>query len=82
MKLNKMTLEDLVCAEKAASTVRKYFEDKIAVLRESVGTPTIGPDDEHFEEIREMSRNLTMANSKRIQVIEEMNKRLLQMENE
>lgn len=82
MELSKMTLEDLVCAEKAASTVRKYFEDKIAVLRESVVSQIIDPDDKHFGEIQEMSRNLAMANSKRIQVIEEMNKRLLQMENE
>ena len=78
MKLSEMTIDELVAAEKAAISIRKLYEDKLAIFRASAYYPTEGTKD--FNEYQELSKKLALSNSTRLKIISEMEKRLAEIE--
>ena len=78
-KLEKMTMEELVASEKAATIVRKSYEDRSAMfMKDSYygGEITTMSEKEHKEYI-EISQKLTAINAIRLNIMKEMEKRLL-----
>ena len=79
MRIDKMSFENLVASEKAAATVRKYYEDKCAVYRQYGMTfPEEGTRE--FEEFQELSAKLSLINAIRLRIIDEMERKLLTIE--
>ena len=76
-KLDKMTFEELVAGEKAASTVRRIYEDKMVMYR---GIDYNTMNDREREEYIEMSQKLGQVNAVRLRIIKEMEARLLDIE--
>ena len=76
-KIDKMTLEELVAGEKAASTVRRIYEDKMVMYR---GIDYNTMNDREREEYVEMSQKLGQVNAVRLRIIKEMEARLLDIE--
>ena len=76
-KIDKMTLEELVAGEKAASTVRKIYEDKLMMYR-GVDYDNMYPRER--EEYTEMSQKLGQMSAIRLRIINEMEARLLDIE--
>jgi hypothetical protein len=76
-KIDKMTLEELVAGEKAASTVRKIYEDKLMMYR---GVDYDNMYDREKEEYTEMSQKLGKMSAIRLRIINEMEARLLDIE--
>lgn len=76
-KIDKMTLEELVAGEKAASTVRKIYEDKLMMYR---GVDYDNMYDREKEEYTEMSQKLGKMSALRLRIINEMEARLLDIE--
>jgi len=76
-KIDKMTLEELVAGEKAASTVRKFYEDKLMMYR-GVDYNNMYPREK--EEYTEMSQKLGKMSAIRLRIINEMEARLLDIE--
>lgn len=77
MKIEKMTLEDLVAGEKAANAVRKVYEDKVAMSR---GIDYDIQNEKQKAELAELSQKLSMVNAVRLKIITEMEKRLLDIQ--
>ena len=73
MKTNLISysFEELVAAEKAASVVRRAYEDKVMMMR-GYG--------EQGDEMAELSKKLSLVNATRLKIINEMEKRLLEIE--
>ena len=76
-KIDKMTLEELVAGEKAASTVRRIYEDKMVMYR---GVDYDNMSNSEMEEYAEMSQKLSQINAVRLRIINEMETRLLDIE--
>lgn len=76
-KIDKMTLEELVAGEKAASTIRKIYEDKLMMYR---GVDYDNMYDREKEEYTEMSQKLGKMSAIRLRIINEMEARLLDIE--
>ena len=76
-KIDKMTLEELVAGEKAASTVRRIYEDKVVMYR---GIDYDAMNDMERVEYVEMSQKLSQINAVRLRIINEMETRLLDIE--
>ena len=72
MKLQEMTMEELVAAEKAATTVRRSYEDKMILYR-GIDYNNIPADD------LELSQKLSQVNAIRLGIIKEMEERLLSL---
>ena len=68
MKLEEMTLEELVAGEKAAVAVRRAYEDKVMMLRGG---------GEQSDEMGELAKKLSLVNATRLKIISELEKRLL-----
>lgn len=71
MNIEKMTLEELVAGEKAANAVRRAYEDKVMMLR--------GYDGQN-DEMSVLSKKLSLVNATRLKIINEMEKRLLDIQ--
>lgn len=67
-----MTMEELVAAEKAATTVRRSYEDKMILYR-GIDYNNIPADD------LELSQKLSQVNAIRLGIIKEMEERLLSL---
>lgn len=76
-KIDKMSLEELVAGEKAASTVRKIYEDKLMMYR---GVDYDNMYAREKEEYTEMSQKLGQMSAIRLRIINEMEARLLDIE--
>lgn len=76
-KIDKMTLEELVAGEKAATTVRRIYEDKVVMYR---GIDYDAMNDMERVEYVEMSQKLSQINAVRLRIINEMETRLLDIE--
>ena len=76
-KIDEMTLEELVAGEKAAAIVRRIYEDKMVMYR---GIDYDSMSDKEMQEYIEMSQKLGQINSVRLRIINEMETRLLNIE--
>ena len=76
-KIEKMSLEELVAGEKAASTVRRAYEDKMIMYR---GADYDMMQGKEREEYSELSQKLAQVNAIRLKIIGEMESRLLDIE--
>jgi hypothetical protein len=70
-KLDKMTMEELVASERAATTVRKHYEDKAQIFQGNFD------NDERF---LELNQKVTLLNGVRIKILNELERRLLNIE--
>ena len=73
MNIKDLTLEELVYAEKAATIVRRKYED---IANTTYQGRTISENDTAFKEYRESSQKLSYFNSLRLKIIQEMENRL------
>ena len=73
-KIDEMTLEELVAGEKAATTVRRIYEDKMVMYR---GIDYDSMSDKERREYIQMSQKIGQINSVRLRIINEMETRLL-----
>ena len=73
-KINGMTLEELVAGEKAATIVRRAYEDKMVMYR---GVDYNDMRDNERGEYLELSQKLAQVNAVRLKIINEMETRLL-----
>ena len=76
-KIEKMALEELVAGEKAASIVRKFYEDKMVIYR---GVDHDIMNDREKQEYTEISQRFGQINAIRLKIINEMETRLLEIE--
>ena len=76
-KIEKMALEELVAGEKAASIVRKFYEDKMVIYR---GVDHGIMNDREKQEYTEISQRFGQINAIRLKIINEMETRLLEIE--
>lgn len=76
-KIEKMSLEELVAGEKAASTVRKFYEDKMVIYR---GIDHDTMNGRERQEYTEMSQRFGQINAIRLKIINEIETRLLEIE--
>lgn len=67
-----MTMEELVATEKAATIVRRSYEDKMIMYR-GIDYNNIPADD------LELSQKLSIVNSIRLGIIKEMEERLISL---
>lgn len=72
MNLKTLKMHELVAAEQAATIVRHKYEAKSAMYR---GVPP-AQDTKEFDEYVELSHKIAFFNSIRLQIIDEMEKRL------
>lgn len=72
MKIKEMTMEELVAAEKAATIVRRSYEDKMILYR-GIDYNNIPADD------LELSQKLSQVNAIRLGIIKEMEERLISL---
>ncbi len=72
--IKEMTIEELVAGESAAATVRRYLEDKMVMYR-GVDYNTL--QGKEREEYGELSQKLSRVNAARIDILAEMERRLL-----
>lgn len=76
-KLEKITLEELVAAEKAATIVRRNYEDKAAMFRDM---PMQYMKEKDIEAMNNATKNVATINAVRINILKEMEKRLLELD--
>jgi hypothetical protein len=76
-EINGMTLEELVAGEKAATIVRRAYEDKMVMYR---GVDYNDMRDNERGEYLELSQKLAQVNAVRLKIINEMETRLLDIE--
>lgn len=74
--IEKMTLEELVAGEAAATTVRRAYEDKMVMYH---GVDYGALYDDEKREYGELSQKLALINSVRLKIINEMESRLLEI---
>ena len=72
-----LNFEQLVAAEKAANVVRKNYEDKVAMSR---GIDYDNRSEKQQREYAELSKKLSLVNSVRLKILNEMEKKLLSLE--
>lgn len=73
-EINRMTLEELVAGEKAATIVRRAYEDKMVMYR---GVDYNDMRGSEKDEYLELSQKLAQVNAVRLKIISEMETRLL-----
>lgn len=80
-KLEKMTMEELVAGEKAASIVRRNYEDDTILWRRQHNHLDYNDmTDKEIEEESRLSQKLAQINSIRLKIINEMENKLLDIE--
>ena len=79
MKLKEMSFEELVAAEKAASIDRKHYEDQVMMYR-GIDINNENLNENTRKEYSELSRKLSLVNSVRLKILNEMEKKLLNIE--
>jgi hypothetical protein len=79
MKIEEMTLEELVAGEKSANIVRKQYEDSAITLK-SIDYHDERLNGTNSDKLKELSSKLALINSVRTKIINEMEKRLLSIE--
>jgi hypothetical protein len=77
MKIKNLNFEELVAAEKAANVVRKNYEDKVAMSR---GIDYDNQNEKQQREYSELSHRLSLVNAVRLKILNEMEKKLLNLE--
>jgi len=75
-KIKGLNFEQLVAAEKAANAVRKNYEDKVAMSR---GIDYDSQNEKQQKEYAELSRRLSLVNAVRLKILNEMEKKLLNL---
>lgn len=76
-KIKSLTFEELVAAEKAANAVRKNYEDKVAMSR---GIDYGNQSEKQQKEYAELSKRLSLVNAIRLKLLNEMEKKLLNLD--
>ena len=76
-KIKSLSFEQLVAAEKAANAVRKNYEDKVAMSR---GINYGNQSEKQQKEYTELSKRLSLVNAIRLKLLNEMEKKLLNLE--
>lgn len=76
-KIKSLSFEELVAAEKAANAVRKNYEDKVAMSR---GIDYGNQSEKQQKEYAELSQRLSFVNSVRLRILNEMEKKLLNLD--
>lgn len=76
-KIEKMSLEELVAGEKAATIVRRAHEDKMMMYR---GIEYDSMSKKEMEDFSSLSQKLAQINAVRLRIINEMEARLLDIE--
>ena len=77
MKIKSLNFEELVAAEKAANAVRKNYEDKVAMSR---GIDYGNQSEKQQKEYTELSKRLSLVNAIRLKLLNEMEKKLLNLD--
>lgn len=77
MNISGLDFEQLVAAEKAATTVRRTYEDKMIMFR---GVDYNNMRGAEKEEYLELSQKLAQVNAIRLKIINEMEKKLLKLD--
>ena len=75
--ISSLDFEQLVAAEKAATTVRRTYEDKMIMFR---GVDYNDMHGAEKEEYLELSQKLAQVNAIRLKIINEMEKKLLKLD--
>lgn len=83
--ISDMNFEELVAAEKAASTVRKSYEDRLAIARQQTNfdsfyRPMNENEAKQATELKELSVKLGMVNAVRMKILNEMEYKLLKLD--
>lgn len=76
-QLKNFNFEELAAAEKAATIVRKNYEDKIMMYR---GLDYETQGEKQQNEFSELSQKLSLINAVRIKILNEMENKLLDIE--
>ena len=76
-RLKNFNFEELVAAEKAATSARRTYEDKMVMYR---GIDYNNLTEREKTELEESSQKLGMLNAVRLKIINEMEKRLLNLD--
>ena len=76
-KIKGLSFEQLVAAEKAANAVRKNYEDKVAMSR---GIDYGNQSEKQQKEYAELSKRLSLVNAIRLKILNEMEKKLLNLD--
>ena len=71
-KIEEMSLEELCIAEKAATIIRKTYEDQSAIFR----SIPMDHDSKDYEKYKELSSKLAYFNALRLRIREEMENKL------
>jgi hypothetical protein len=79
IKIKSLNLEALVAAEKAANAVRKNYEDKIVMYR-GFNAASLEENEKKDKELAETSQKLGRINAVRLKVLDEMQKKLLDLD--
>ena len=77
IRIKSLNFEELVAAERAASAVRKYYEDKVIMYR-GIDYNTMTENEK--KEATEFSQKLGQINAVRLKIIAEMERKLLTIE--
>ena len=77
IKIGSLNFEELVAAEKAANVVRKNYEDKVVVYH---GLDYGTQNEKQQKDYSELSQKLSLVNAVRLSIINEMEKKLLDIE--
>ena len=76
-KIKSLNFEELVAAEKAANAVRKNYEDKVMMYR---GADYNSLTENEKKNMTESSQKLGQINAIRLRILNEMEKKLLNLE--
>jgi len=76
-KIKSLNFEELVAAEKAANVVRKNYEDKVMMYR---GADYNSLTENEKKNMTESSQKLGQINAIRLRILNEMEKKLLNLE--
>ena len=76
-KIKSLNFEELVAAEKAANAVRKNYEDKVMMYR---GADYNSLTENEKKSMTESSQKLGQINAIRLRILNEMEKKLLNLE--
>lgn len=75
-KIKSLNFKELVAAEKAASAVRRNYEDKVVMFRSIYDSVT----ESEKREQAELSQKLGQVNAVRLKILAEMEKKLLNLD--
>ena len=78
-QIKDLNFVELEAAEKSANAVRRNYEDKVAMLRSSDYNLQTSKEQAEYAEL---SKKLALINSVRLKILAEMEKKLLNLEND